>query len=87
MRKVTYVAVLETTNTGYSVFFPDVPGCITIVDSIQNAVDNAKEALELHLYGMEKDHEPLPEASKKMDLKELDHCFVVPVIVYPNLMK
>ena len=53
MRKLTYLAVLEPTNTGYSIYFPDLPGCIRVGNSMADAQLHAKEALELHIYGME----------------------------------
>lgn len=35
-------------QTAFSVFFPDVPGCFSAGDSLQEAIKNAREALELH---------------------------------------
>lgn len=87
MRKMTYLAVLEPTNTGYSVYYPDLPGCISVGETIQEASENAKEALELHIYGMEKDNETIPIASKKLDPKDIENCLVVPITIYPDLVK
>jgi predicted RNase H-like HicB family nuclease len=54
MRKLTYLAVLEANGEGgYGVFFPDVPGCISCGDDVEEALGMAREALELHIYGME----------------------------------
>lgn len=47
-------------NKGYTVTFPDLPGCITEGSDFEEAAKNAKEALELHLYGMEEDGEEIP---------------------------
>ena len=49
---------------GYTVTFPDLPGCITEGDTLEDAFVMAKEALELHLYGMEADGEPVPLPSQ-----------------------
>ena len=49
MREKMYFAVFELTKTGYSVFFPDVLGVITVGGNIHTAVANAKEALGLRL--------------------------------------
>lgn len=57
MRKITYLAVMEPTKDGYSVYYPDLPGCISFGTTIDEAQKQAAEALELHVYGMEKDHE------------------------------
>lgn len=57
-----YPAVFEKTQTGYSVFFPDLPGCFTVGVSLEEAHIMAREALGLHLWGFERDDEesPLP---------------------------
>lgn len=61
MDRYSYVALFEhNTNDSYTVTFPDLPGCITEGDSFHDAQLMAKEALELHLYGMEEDNDPLP---------------------------
>ncbi|MEG1972637.1 MAG: type II toxin-antitoxin system HicB family antitoxin, partial [Oscillospiraceae bacterium] len=64
MRKVTYFAVFEPSGDGYSVYFPDLPGCISFGDSFEAAQKEAADALGLHLYGMEKDGEEIPAPSK-----------------------
>ena len=41
-----YPAIIEgDEDTGYSVFFPDVPGCTSGGDTLQEAALNAEEAL------------------------------------------
>jgi len=64
MERYLYVALFERNENGsYTVTFPDLPGCITEGDNFHDAQLMAKEALELHLYGMEEDNDPIPEAS------------------------
>jgi predicted RNase H-like HicB family nuclease len=87
MRKRTYLAVFETDGKpGISVYFPDVPGCVSCGDNFDHALAMAKEALSLHLYGMEKDGEPLPERTDKIP-KTGAGDMVVPVTVYPDMVK
>lgn len=38
--------------TAFSVFFPDIPGCFSAGDSLNDAFTNANEALTLHLKGL-----------------------------------
>ena len=62
MRKASYLAVFEPSESGgYSVYFPDLPGCISYGESYEEAQHEAEDALGLHLYGMEKDGDILPE--------------------------
>jgi predicted RNase H-like HicB family nuclease len=87
MRKLTYLAVLEASGDGgYGVFFPDVPGCISCGDNIEQTLGMAREALELHIYGMEQDGEALPEKTDVLPrLAQGD--IVSPVSIYPDLVK
>ena len=61
--KNTYIfpAILTYTDNGISIEFPDLPGCLPCADTTEEAARNAKEAMGLHLWGMEKDSDPIPE--------------------------
>lgn len=58
-----YPAVFEKTETGYSVLFPDLPGCFTVGETLGEAHLMAKESLGLHLWGFERDGDDIPEPS------------------------
>jgi predicted RNase H-like HicB family nuclease len=49
MAVVHYPAIVERAGAGYSVFFPDLPGCTSAGTTIQEAARNAEEALAGHL--------------------------------------
>lgn len=49
MAIIYYPAIIEQAGKGYSVFFPDLPGCTSAGASIQEAARNAEEALAGHL--------------------------------------
>ncbi|MDR1687500.1 MAG: type II toxin-antitoxin system HicB family antitoxin [Clostridiales bacterium] len=87
MRRVTYFAVFEPSDTGYSIYFPDLPGCISCGDNIEHATKMAKEALGLHYWGMEKDGDEIPKPTKPPfeDMESVD--FVVPVEIFPDIVK
>jgi predicted RNase H-like HicB family nuclease len=46
---------------GYGVVFPDLPGCTSSGDTVEQAYEHAFEALVLHVEGMSEDGMPLPE--------------------------
>ena len=50
MRKLSYLAVFEPSDEGYSVYFPDLPGCISYGNSYEEAQKDAADSLGLHLY-------------------------------------
>lgn len=66
MKKDRYIypAIFEYNDDGISVEFPDLPGCLTCGDTTEEASYNAREALALHLYGMEQDNDVIPEPTK-----------------------
>ncbi|WP_286944765.1 type II toxin-antitoxin system HicB family antitoxin [Acetobacterium sp. UBA5834] len=87
MRKLTYLAVLEPTTDGYGVYFPDLPGCISFGKDIEDSQQMAKEALELHIYGMEKDNDPIPEPSRSLDKEDAEAGIITAITVLPDLVK
>ena len=63
-----YPAIFTYEDDGISVEFPDLPGCLTCADTTEEAIKMAKEALGLHLYGIEEENETIPVASNIRDL-------------------
>lgn len=88
MRKASYLAVFEPCGEGYSVYFPDLPGCISYGDSFEEAQREAEDALGLHLYGMEKDGDliPGPSSHPVIDPETAPGYLVVLITVYPDLV-
>lgn len=77
MDRYIFPAVFEPgAKKGYTVTFPDLPGCITEGDSMEEALHMAKDALELHLYGMEKDGDIMPAPTSPEKLKIPEKSFV-----------
>jgi predicted RNase H-like HicB family nuclease len=68
--RYVYPAVL-TYEDGYeiAVTFPDLPGCATSGETDTEALMMAKEALGLHLWGMENDGDELPAPSPIRDIE------------------
>lgn len=67
---------------GISIEFPDLPGCLPCAQTQEEAFRNAKEALGQHLYGMEQDHDPIPEPTPVNQLSPEDGGVVVMVEVF-----
>lgn len=63
--RYSYVALFTYDDDGIVIEFPDLPGCCPCADKddTEQALKNAKEALGLHIWGMEQDGEELPAAS------------------------
>ena len=79
-----YIGILEYgEEDSVGVRFPDLPGCIAVGDTTEQALEDAKSSLALHLYGMEQDGEPIPAPSdiRSLKLEEGD----VPAMVEVNM--
>ena len=64
-----YPAIVEgDAETGYSVFFPDIPGCTSGGDTLQEAALNAEEALAGHIALMLEGGEKVPTPTRLDDL-------------------
>ncbi|MGQ9558707.1 MAG: type II toxin-antitoxin system HicB family antitoxin [Desulfurispora sp.] len=63
-----YPAILSFDDDGITVEFPDLPGCVTCGDTEEDAISMAREALQLHLYGMEEDGDEIPKPSRITEL-------------------
>lgn len=79
---VEYVGLAEKVVGGYSVFFPDFPGCGSAGRNLEEARKNAREGLIGHIELMLEEKESLPKPSRLdsvVTLPEAKGC--VPLIV------
>ena len=65
-----YNALLYEEKNNVGVSFPDFPGCVGVGKNIQDALNNAREALEYHIEGMLEDKEDIPIKSNDRKLKD-----------------
>lgn len=78
-----YPAVFEeTSDSGYSVFFPDVSGCISAGENLEEAINMAKEALSLHLSEMINDGDSVPAINLNNAKEEAEGCLLM--MIEPN---
>ena len=84
MKKDRYIfpAVL-TYEEGYeiAVTFPDLPGCATSGETEEEAIAMGREALGLHLWGMETDGDeiPAPSSLRNMETEENEIACMIDV--------
>lgn len=72
MPRVTYPALIEREQRAdgtavYGVVFPDFPGCVSVGDSLVEAIRNGEAALALHVAGMLADGDALPPPSEQLE--------------------
>lgn len=67
MRSLRYIAFIhKDPDSIYGVSFPDMPGCISAGDTIDEAVRNGVEALSGHVRMLEADGDPVPRRATSM---------------------
>lgn len=77
MAKYVYPAVFTPEENGmFSINFPDLEGCYTCGDSLEDGIEMAQDALALVLYGYEKDNKPIPAPSNRNDIELEGNDFV-----------
>jgi predicted RNase H-like HicB family nuclease len=66
-----YIAIIEDAgpDTAVGVWFPDLPGCTSAGDDIDEALRNAPEALDLYVEALQQDGKSLPRARTLTELK------------------
>ncbi len=73
--KYIYPAVFSPEDSGYSVEFPDLPGCCTCGDSLEESLSMAKDALSLFLVELEDEKQDIPEPSPIQSLSLEENSF------------
>jgi len=66
-----YAVVIEKAKLNYSAYVPDLPGCIATGQTIPEAEQQIREAIELHLEGMRKDGDPIPIPTSAVEYVEI----------------
>jgi len=72
------------TEETYNVVFPDLPGCNTFGESLDDAVSMAKDALCLWLYDKEESGATIPSATPPSKLKTKGDDFTTLIAVDTN---
>ena len=68
-----YLVVYEKGATNWSAFSPDIPGCGSLGDTLDETRLNMREAMELYLNETANAGEPVPEAvATSVDFCEFD---------------
>lgn len=83
----SFLSIFTYDEDGISIEFPDLPGCLSCSDTQNDAINMAKEALALHLYGMESDNEKIPVPSSLSDLNIDKNQVPVLIDVYMPLYR
>ena len=88
-----YIAIIEEGDANHAtgVWFPDLPGCFSAGDTLDEAIMNAREALALWASSITEDGGTIPSARSLAELKtdpeiasDIDRCIVAAVPLLPD---
>lgn len=66
-----YLIVIEQTDTGFSAYSPDVPGCISTGNTREEMEKNMRKAIEFRIKGLRVDGEEIPQPSSSSSYVEV----------------
>ena len=56
-----YAVVIERGDSSFGAYVPDLPGCVAVGETREEAMNLIREAIEFHLEGMKEGGERIPE--------------------------
>jgi predicted RNase H-like HicB family nuclease len=66
-----YTIIIEKADDGsYSAYVPDLPGCTSCGDTVEELRENMREAIEGHVELLREHGEPIPEPSSTAEVVE-----------------
>jgi len=66
-----YAVVIEKAASNYAAYVPDLPGCVATGATVEETERLLREAISLHLDGMQEDGLPIPEPSSLVEYVEV----------------
>ena len=66
-----YTVFIEPSETGYSAYVPDLPGCVAAASTLNEMRQLIKEAIEFHIEGMRMNGEMVSEPTHLVEQIEV----------------
>ena len=66
-----YAVVIEQAANNYSAYVPDLPGCVATGNSVAEAEQAIREAIEFHIEGLREDGVTVPQPTSRVDYVEV----------------
>jgi predicted RNase H-like HicB family nuclease len=68
MGESEYLVVIEEGKKSYGAYVPDLPGCIAVGESREEALELVREAIQFHIEGLMETGEPVPPPASTAQL-------------------
>ncbi|MGA7953429.1 MAG: type II toxin-antitoxin system HicB family antitoxin [Gloeobacterales cyanobacterium] len=70
-QKLQYMVVIERGAKSYGAYVPDLPGCVAVSETREEALELIREAIEFHLEGLREQGESIPEPCSSGEFVEV----------------
>jgi predicted RNase H-like HicB family nuclease len=67
-----YVVIIEKGETSFGAYVPDLPGCVAVGETREEALVLIREAIEFHLEGLREDGLVAPPRASYIELVHVD---------------
>jgi predicted RNase H-like HicB family nuclease len=62
-----YVVVIEEGANSFGAYLPDLPGCVVVGETREEALQLIREAVELHITSLREQGDPVPQPTSTTD--------------------
>ena len=66
-----YLIVIEKSETGFSAYSPDLPGCVSTGTTVEETERNMREAIEFHIEGLRAEGYEVPTPTSRSSYVEI----------------
>jgi predicted RNase H-like HicB family nuclease len=67
-----YAVVIESSETGFGAYVPDLPGCIAAGKTRDEVVGLIQGAIEFHIEALKEDGEPIPKPASSVEFIDVE---------------
>ena len=68
-KQTEYVVIYEKGDSSYGAYVPDLPGCISVGETLEETQILIQEAIEFHIEGLQEDGEVVPQPSLNITIQ------------------
>ena len=63
-----YLVIIEKTQTGFSAYVPDLPGCVATGNTKKSVERNIYEAVQFHIEGLKEEGVKIPKPTTESEM-------------------
>lgn len=67
-----FTVIIEEGPTSWGVYVPDLPGCVAVGETREEALKLIREAIAFHLKGLREQGEPIPKPHSYGEVVDVD---------------